>query len=101
MRRVRVQVEHTRPLDAARPEAGAELIAGALVVYRGELMGEQHAGRRPVPLRRLARSPVADRREPRADRRLGLRQQVQFALDVAGPGPDHLTDRHYVPGCVR
>ena len=54
-----------------------------------------------MPLGRLARSPVADGREPRAGRRLYVRQQVQFALDVAGPGPDHLTDRHYAPGCVR
>jgi hypothetical protein len=64
-------------------------------------MGVQHARRRLVPLRGLARSPVADRREPRAGRGLYVRQQVQFALDVAGPGPDHLTDRHYAPACGR
>lgn len=54
------------PDHSARPgpEADAEPIAGALVVYRSELVGEPYAGRRPVPLPRLARSPAADRGEP-------------------------------------
>ena len=39
--------------------------------------------------------------ELRAGGRLHVRQQMQFALDGAGPGPDHLTDRHHPPGCVR
>src|SRR6185437_497941 len=105
-RRTRVQVELARPLGAERPDADAELIAGALVVYRGELVGvyrpgRRHAGNGPAARRYLVRSPVADRREPRAGGRLQVRQQVQFALDVAGLGPDHLTDRHHPPGYVR
>ena len=101
VRRVRAQVEHARPhcrTGHPGPEDEAEGVAGAPVIGRGELAGDEQMRMRRLGAwsRRRSVHP-AGRREPAAPRGPQVGEQAQLAADLVVPDPDHLAGRHHLP----